>query len=86
MALFPAVGTYFCPLAWKLHLDLFPALGWEETLGLSPPVIVYWGDDGGGGSSSERLGHWDRKGSSRGLGETLGGMHPRVRQPAEASP
>ena len=42
-ALSPAVGTYFCPLAWKLHLHLLPALGWGETLGLSAPVIVYWG-------------------------------------------
>ena len=86
MASSPAVGTYFCLLAWKLHLYLLSALGWGETLGLSPPVVVYWGDSGGGGSSSEGLGHWDRKGSSRGLGETWGGTHPRVRRPAEASP
>lgn len=34
---------------------------------------MYWGTTQGGGSSSEGLGHWDRKGSTRGLGETLGG-------------
>lgn len=43
MASSPAVGTYFCLLAWKLHLYLLSALGWGETLGLSPPVIVCWG-------------------------------------------
>ena len=69
----PCSGHLFLPLSLEAASPPAPSSG----LGRDPwPVSTsdcVLGDDGGGGSSSEELGHWDRKGSARGLGETLGG-------------